>query len=170
MAAVGRVTVSERRSITPRTLSPQPPLLVAPSPPDTSGTWFRTCRIRTCPVTTHASAFGSAGHIGLSAWRDGEQPERVWFEIHDTGPGIAPQDLPRVFDEFFSLTARDRDTRAAGGSSGSGSGSGLGLTISKRLIDAKDGTITAQSELGNGSTFTVRLPPSAVLGDHQRGA
>ena len=67
----------------------------------------------------------------------------------DTGPGIAPDDLARVFDRFYR--ADPSRTRATGGS-------GLGLTIARRLVEAHGGTIEAESVLGEGSRFTVRLP------------
>ncbi|HEY0976562.1 MAG TPA: ATP-binding protein, partial [Flavobacteriales bacterium] len=71
------------------------------------------------------------------------------FVVTDTGIGIAPENLARVFDEFAQ---GDSDhTRKYGGT-------GLGLSISKRLVYMQGGTITAQSELGKGSAFTVVIP------------
>ena len=72
----------------------------------------------------------------------------------DNGPGIAPEDLPRLFDRFYRTDqSRSRDT----------GGSGLGLTIARRLAETHGGTIEVSSEQGNGSRFTIRLP--ADIGD-----
>jgi signal transduction histidine kinase len=69
--------------------------------------------------------------------------------VSDTGPGIGPEDLPRVFDRFFRLDAAR--TRARGGS-------GLGLAICKELVEAHGGRIWVDSVPGAGSTFTLTLP------------
>jgi two-component system, OmpR family, sensor histidine kinase BaeS len=69
--------------------------------------------------------------------------------VADTGTGIAPADLPRVFDRFWR--ADDSRARSTGGS-------GLGLAISRKLAEAHGGTITVASTPGEGSVFTVRLP------------
>ena len=76
--------------------------------------------------------------------------DRVVVSVSDTGIGIAPEMLPRVFDMFTQGdAARDR---AQGGL-------GIGLNLSKRLIDMHGGTIAARSEgVGHGSTFTIELP------------
>jgi heavy metal sensor kinase len=67
--------------------------------------------------------------------------------IRDTGAGIAPADLPRVFERFY----RSDQSRTSGGN-------GLGLSICKAIVDAHGGSIEAASELNVGTTFTVRLP------------
>ena len=74
----------------------------------------------------------------------------VEIAVVDTGPGIALEDLPRVFDRFYRADpSRSRST----------GGSGLGLTIARRLVEAScRRTIEAESVLGQGSRFTVRLP------------
>jgi len=79
-----------------------------------------------------------------SARRDGE----VRVSVVDTGPGIAPEDLERVFEEFqqTELGAAQRE------------GTGLGLALSRKLIDLHGGRIWAQSEVGKGSTFVFTLP------------
>jgi signal transduction histidine kinase len=69
--------------------------------------------------------------------------------VSDTGPGIAPQDLPHLFERFF------RGDRARSGEAGH---SGLGLAICKAIVEAHGGRIRATSQLGEGSRFTVRLP------------
>ena len=86
------------------------------------------------------------GSIRVRAWSD---PAWVSFAVVDDGAGIPPEDLPHVFDRFYG--ANGARSRAEGGS-------GLGLSIAKQLAEAHGGHISAESELGTGSTFTVRLP------------
>jgi signal transduction histidine kinase len=69
--------------------------------------------------------------------------------VHDTGPGIAPADQARLFEEFQQ--ADNSITKTKGGT-------GLGLAISKRIIEMHGGQILLESSLGHGSTFTVTLP------------
>lgn len=71
------------------------------------------------------------------------------FSVADTGVGIHPDDQDRVFDRFF--TQEKSYDRLA-------SGAGLGLTICKQLVEMMQGTITLESAVGEGSTFTVRVP------------
>lgn len=73
----------------------------------------------------------------------------VRLELADTGPGIAPQELPRIFDRLWRGSAG----RAVGGT-------GIGLAVVKELIVAHGGTVTAESEPGQGTRFIVRLPPA----------
>jgi signal transduction histidine kinase len=73
--------------------------------------------------------------------------QRVAISIRDTGPGIAPALLPHIFERFVR-----------GSVSRSGGGTGLGLSIAKELVQAQDGTLTASSQVGQGSVFTVTLP------------
>ena len=75
--------------------------------------------------------------------------DAVEVRVADTGPGIAPDDLPRVFDRFYRADAsRSRST----------GGTGLGLTIARRLVEAHGGSIEAESVVGQGSRFIIRLP------------
>jgi len=73
------------------------------------------------------------------------------LEVTDTGIGIAPKDLPRVFDEFFRSTEAKNAVRH---------GTGIGLAIVKKIVQSLRGTIDVRSTPGEGSTFTVRLPLS----------
>lgn len=73
--------------------------------------------------------------------------QRVAINIQDAGPGIAPELLPHIFERFYR-----------GDVSRSGGGSGLGLSIAKELVEAQDGALTVQSQVGRGSVFTVTLP------------
>lgn len=89
-----------------------------------------------------------------------DRPEAVVIEIRDTGIGIAPGDLPHVFDRFW----RGDPSRSRAGSP---PGTGLGLAITQWIAEAHGGGIEVQSRPGRGSTFTVRLPrlaPAAIEG------
>jgi two-component system, OmpR family, sensor histidine kinase BaeS len=74
---------------------------------------------------------------------DSEKKEAV-LEVEDSGQGIAPEDLPHVFDRFYK--ARDSG------------GMGLGLSIARSLVEAHGGTISAHSPVGHGTTIRVILP------------
>jgi signal transduction histidine kinase len=83
------------------------------------------------------------GQVDIRAMlRDGV----VEFEVRDTGPGIAAEDIARVFDRFWQAK---KATRA---------GAGLGLAIAKGIVEAHNGRIRAESELGHGSCFSFTLP------------
>jgi signal transduction histidine kinase len=73
----------------------------------------------------------------------------VTLMVSDTGRGIAPEDLPHVFDRFYRAD-RSR-TRGSGGA-------GLGLAITRQIVVAHDGLIWAESELGHGTTISIALP------------
>jgi two-component system sensor histidine kinase BaeS len=93
----------------------------------------------------HTTAPGS---VTVRARREG--PEAV-IEVADTGAGIAPEDLPQVFDRFWRAEkSRNRQT----------GGSGLGLAIVRNLAELHGGSVAVESTLGVGSTFTLRLPLS----------
>jgi len=72
--------------------------------------------------------------------------------VSDTGSGITPENLKNIFRPFFTTkTPEDRPP-------GSQSGSGVGLAFCRRAVEAHGGEISVQSQLGQGSTFTIRLP------------
>jgi heavy metal sensor kinase len=88
------------------------------------------------------------------------QPDQVVVSVRDTGIGIAPGDLPHIFDRFWRADpARSR--------TGERSGVGLGLAISKWIAEAHRGTIRAQSRPGRGTTLTVTLPRNAQPAETQ---
>jgi len=68
--------------------------------------------------------------------------------VKDTGIGIPKDKLPKIFDQFY---------RVKGMNGTPVEGSGLGLSIAKKIVNAHSGTIEVDSELGEGTTFTVRL-------------
>ncbi|MEV0405219.1 ATP-binding protein [Actinoallomurus sp. NPDC050550] len=88
----------------------------------------------------------AGGRVTLRAYADGGD---VLIEVADTGPGIAPEHLPYVFDRFWRAEkSRSRQT----------GGSGLGLAIVRHLAEAHGGSAAVRSEPGRGATFTLRLP------------
>jgi two-component system OmpR family sensor kinase/two-component system sensor histidine kinase BaeS len=82
------------------------------------------------------------GQIRVRAFT--ETPDRITVTVNDTGRGIAPEDLPHIFDRFY----KSSDSR----------GTGLGLAIARNLVVAHGGEISAQSDLGQGTTITFTLP------------
>ncbi len=76
-------------------------------------------------------------------------PSEALFEVRDTGAGIAPEDLPRIFDRFYR--ADPSRTRSSGGA-------GLGLAIARRIVEAHGGRIWAESTPGQGATVRFTLP------------
>ncbi len=90
------------------------------------------------------------GSVSVSAHRDRiNDEEAVRFAVKDTGVGIPPDDLDRIFDEFEQIdTSLSRQY----------GGVGLGLTLTKRLVELHGGSISVESTLGKGSTFYFTLP------------
>jgi two-component system OmpR family sensor kinase len=86
------------------------------------------------------------GVVTLSIYAD-EGSARV--VVQDTGPGIRPEDLPHIFERFY---------RAPAGGGRVTGGAGIGLAVARWIATAHGGDIEVESELGAGSTFTVRLP------------
>lgn len=78
-----------------------------------------------------------------------EVDHSVQMTVHDTGAGIPPEQLPRIFEKFY---------QADNQRSASAAGSGLGLAIAKQIVEAHGGTIRCDSTLGVGTTFTLTLP------------
>lgn len=88
-----------------------------------------------------AEAMGTQGELWLATEITGG--DRLKIFIRDTGPGIAPENLPRLFEPFFTTKKN---------------GTGLGLAICERVIQEHLGTIEVKSEAGRGCTFIVTLP------------
>src|SRR6476469_2833236 len=94
----------------------------------------------------NAVRYTANGSIIVRVWREAN---RLWIAIADTGGGIAPEDLPHVFERFF---------RADKSRSRNSGGTGIGLAISRRLVELQGGKIEVESQLGKGSTFRFYLP------------
>jgi two-component system, NtrC family, sensor histidine kinase HydH len=83
---------------------------------------------------------GKTGEIFVTTQRSGKQ---AWIVVTDTGPGIAAEVLPRIFDVYFSTKK---------------GGTGLGLPTTKRIIEEHGGAVRVESELGKGTSFRLELP------------
>lgn len=99
-------------------------------------------------LLSNAAKFTSTGEIVVGARPDAEGGVDLF--VRDTGAGIAPEFLPRVFEPF----------RQGGGAETKATGVGLGLYIVRRLVDILEGRISVESALGKGSSFHVWLPQS----------
>ena len=98
-------------------------------------------------LLANAAKFTSEGKVVLTARPEGNS--NLSISVADTGIGIEKEVLPRIFDEFQQ--ADSSTTREYGGT-------GLGLTISRDLAHLLGGELTAESEPGRGSTFTLVIP------------
>lgn len=123
-------------------------LVVEGSPPPVMADTTRLDEIVTNLVTNAAKYSPDGTPIRVEVL---PAPPGVMLRVRDQGYGIAADALPRLFERYFRANqARDRK-----------SGLGLGLYITKGLVDAHGGTITVESEVGRGSTFSVWLPAAA---------
>lgn len=95
------------------------------------------------------------GAITVRAWPSGEQ---VTFSVSDTGPGIAEDELPHLFDRFWQATRTAR------------LGTGLGLFIVKGIVQAHGGRVWVESKVGEGTTFFFTLPVVPPHADHVEDA
>ena len=118
------------------------------------GLKLRQCLLN---VLGNATKFTDHGTITLTVERRGTESDSVIaFAVADTGIGMSPEQLTRVFDSFTQ--ADSTTTRKYGGT-------GLGLAISRRFCRLLGGDITVESELGHGSVFTIVLPVVAPPGE-----
>jgi len=93
-------------------------------------------------IINASHAMEKSGTVTVRTFQEGNE---ICVQISDDGCGIPPENLPRIFDPFFT-------TKPVG------KGTGLGLSIAYNIIAEHDGRIDVQSEVGKGSTFTIRLP------------
>jgi len=91
-------------------------------------------------ITNAVQAMPNGGQLTIRASKKGET---ALIMVEDTGAGIPDENLPKLFTPLFTTKAK---------------GQGFGLPVCKRMVAAHDGTITAESKVGKGSTFTVEIP------------
>jgi signal transduction histidine kinase len=111
-----------------------------PGPLVIEGDRFALGRVFRNLITNAIQATAPGGRITIATQRTGNQVE---IRVTDTGSGIPPERLAAIFDDFVTTKRR---------------GLGLGLAISKRIVEQLDGTITVTSEVGRGTSFTLRFP------------
>jgi PAS domain S-box-containing protein len=86
--------------------------------------------------------------VDVGGWKLEDGVWKVEISIRDTGSGIAPENLPRIFDRFYRAEQKVHTLQ----------GTGIGLAVVKEIIELHGGTIDVQSTVGQGSKFTIRLP------------
>jgi len=95
----------------------------------------------------NALKFTESGGVTLRVSR--EQPAQVRIDVCDTGIGIAEEHIPRLFERFY-VVDKSRSRKLGG--------TGLGLSIVKHIVQSHGGSVSVDSAVGRGTTFTVRLP------------
>jgi signal transduction histidine kinase/CheY-like chemotaxis protein/HAMP domain-containing protein len=125
---------------------------IAPALPAASADPGRVRQIVSNLLTNAHLYTPKGGRIGI---RVGASGDHVTMAITDTGRGMSEDQVARLFDRFYRA-----DGRAAGES-----GTGLGMSIVRSLVDLHDGEIEVESELGRGTTITVRLPRARAAAD-----
>jgi len=115
-----------------------------PDPLVIEGDRFALGRVFRNLVTNAIQATPDGGRVAVTTTRDGQQVQVV---VADTGSGIAPERLGKIFEDYVTTKRH---------------GLGLGLAISKRIVEQLDGTIAVASEVGRGTTFTLRFPAREV--------
>ncbi|WP_422925942.1 sensor histidine kinase [Singulisphaera sp. PoT] len=107
-------------------------------------------------LVDNAIKFTSEGSVTVSAQQNSRG---ISISVEDTGLGIAPEHQASIFDDFIQVNNRERDSRK---------GFGLGLGISRRLVEQIGGKLSLESEIGDGSRFTILFPnpvePQRVVG------
>ncbi len=121
-----------------------------PTPP-VWGDYDRLVQVFTNLVDNALTHTPEGGRVHLAARPYGTQAVEAW--VQDTGKGIPPEDLSRIFERFYQV---DKSRMRENGRRGTG----LGLAIVQELIAAHNGRIQVRSEVGKGSQFVVRLPIS----------
>ncbi len=106
-------------------------------------------------LLSNAAKFTRQGEVGLKVWQDAER-EELLVSVTDSGIGMSAKQLEKVFEAFVQA---DLSTTKEYG------GSGLGLTISREFAELMGGSLSAESEPGQGSCFTLRLP---IRGDRRK--
>jgi len=94
-------------------------------------------------ISNAVEAMTEGGRISIRVRSKGG--DRLRLEVEDSGPGIRPDQLRRIFDLFFTTKS---------------SGTGMGLAVARKIVERHGGTITVESEVGKGTQFTIELPIS----------
>lgn len=115
--------------------------------------WVRGERVQLLQVFVNLvnNAFDAMEGRGSLTVRSGRDDSAVWVSVQDTGSGIPPSVLPHIFEPFFTTKTDGR-------------GTGLGLSIVHGIVRAHGGSVTVDTEVGRGTTFTIRLPSKPTDG------
>ena len=100
-------------------------------------------------LMSNANKFTEKGTVTIAAHQGQENGEWITLAVMDTGIGMTPEQMGKLFQEF---------SQASSATASKYGGTGLGLVISRRFCQMMGGDITVESEVGRGSTFTIRLP------------
>ncbi len=109
-------------------------------------------------LLSNACKFTPNGFVSLSVKTDEQLGGSIYFEVSDTGIGMTPEQLEKIFQAFTQADAST--TRKYGGT-------GLGLTLTKEFVTLMGGEVTVESEVGHGTTFTIRLPHTVEASEAQ---
>jgi len=153
-----QLAAAERKGITLTVTLPDRPIRIHHDAP-------RVGQVVTNLVGNALKFTRRGGEVRVTARQDAGGGARI--EVADTGVGIHPAELPRIFERFY---------RGSEANEARGTGSGLGLAIVKSIVDMHHGTIEVESRVGHGSRFVVTLPrdprettgPEATEGDPAR--
>jgi signal transduction histidine kinase len=104
------------------------------------------------PVDMQENASGTDVKKPFLRIMTGRRDNNIYVSFQDNGPGISPEDIPRIFEPFFST--QEKVSRV-----------GIGLWMCRMMITAHGGRISVESEIGRGSLFTVELPISGGIED-----
>jgi heavy metal sensor kinase len=99
-------------------------------------------------ILDNAIKFSPKGSKIACSLRTSRSKGTAELAVEDHGPGIPPEDIPKIFERFYQADAVR----------GEGSGSGLGLAIARRIVELHKGTLSVKSRIGTGTCFTVELP------------
>ena len=122
---------------------------VAANLPLVSGSSTQLQRVLVNLLVNARQATRAGGSVRIKLQHD-PQADEVVLQVRDSGSGIAPELLPKIFDPYFT-------TKDGPDASGQG-GTGIGLSSCKQIIDAHSGRIRVDSGVGKGTAFTIRLP------------
>jgi len=133
-------TQAERQGVELRTSFPGPPPLVQ-GDPDALRKVFLNLLLNALQAMPDGGELALT--VGVPTLRAADSAQWVEVAIADTGHGIEPEELEKIFDPFYTTKS---------------DGTGLGLAISHRIVERHDGELEVDSEPGRGTTFVIRLP------------
>lgn len=112
-------------------------------------------KIRECIINLTGNALKFTPELGKINVNITQVHDNIVIKVVDTGPGISPEDKQKLFQKFSKLESSYQKVKE--------SGTGLGLYITKQIIDMHGGSITVDSQLGQGTTFSIVLPIKSKL-------